>query len=135
MTSISLGCRYPVKVPATISQAVLLLQPTPPLLVPSGSRCTCRCISAVLTCNRVTVFQAPQSLIERHGCIAGYPDGFRGDHALTRYEFAAGVYARLNSLAERTAGSVGAAELATLRRLQTARVRCRAGYPQGRLTL
>jgi len=64
-------------------------------------------------------FQALQSLIERYGCIAGYPDGtYRGNRALTRYEFAAGVYACLNSLAERT-GGLGAAELATLRRLQT----------------
>ncbi|MDY6936347.1 MAG: iron uptake porin [Cyanobacteriota bacterium] len=41
-------------------------------------------------------YQALQSLIERYGCIAGYPDGlFRGDRALTRYEFAAGLNACL----------------------------------------
>ncbi|MGB5899009.1 MAG: iron uptake porin, partial [Geitlerinemataceae cyanobacterium] len=35
-------------------------------------------------------FQALQSLVERYGCIAGYPDGtYRGNRALTRYEFAA----------------------------------------------
>jgi hypothetical protein len=34
-------------------------------------------------------FQALQSLVERYGCIAGYPDGtYRGDRALTRGEFA-----------------------------------------------
>lgn len=63
-------------------------------------------------------FQALQSLIERYGCIAGYPDGtYRGDRALTRYEFAAGTYACLNSLAER-AGSLSPEDLATIRRLQ-----------------
>jgi hypothetical protein len=49
-------------------------------------------------------FQALQSLVERYGCIAGYPDGtYRGNRALTRYEFAAGVNAcldRINELIE-----------------------------------
>lgn len=63
-------------------------------------------------------FQSLQSLIERYGCIAGYPDGtFRGNRALTRYEFAAGLYACLNSLAERIQG-LSPDELASLRRLQ-----------------
>lgn len=36
-------------------------------------------------------FQALQSLVERYGAIAGYPNGtFRGNRALTRYKFAAG---------------------------------------------
>lgn len=65
-------------------------------------------------------FQALQSLIERYGCIAGYPDGtFRGDRALTRYEFAAGLYACLNSLTERlSGGGLTPGDLATTRRLQ-----------------
>ncbi len=63
-------------------------------------------------------FQSLQSLIERYGCIAGYPDGtFRGNRALTRYEFAAGLYACLNSLAERI-GALSPDELANIRRLQ-----------------
>ena len=34
-------------------------------------------------------FQALQSLVERYGCIAGYPDKtYRGNRAMTRYEFA-----------------------------------------------
>lgn len=41
-------------------------------------------------------FQALQELIERYGCIAGYPDRtFRGDRPITRYEFAAGLNACL----------------------------------------
>ncbi|WP_231510478.1 iron uptake porin [Fischerella sp. PCC 9605] len=47
-------------------------------------------------------FQALQSLVERYGCIAGYPDRtYRGDRTLTRYEFAAGLNAcleRINQL-------------------------------------
>ena len=42
-------------------------------------------------------FQALQSLVERYGCIAGYPDGtYRGNQATTRYEFAAGLNACLD---------------------------------------
>lgn len=44
-------------------------------------------------------FSALQSLVERYGCIAGYPDGtYRGNRALTRYEFAAGVNACLDQI-------------------------------------
>ncbi|WP_293133974.1 iron uptake porin [Microcoleus sp. bin38.metabat.b11b12b14.051] len=46
-------------------------------------------------------FQALQSLVERYGCIAGYPDGtFRGNRAMTRYEFAAGLNACLDKINE-----------------------------------
>jgi uncharacterized protein with NRDE domain len=39
-------------------------------------------------------FTALQSLVERYGCIAGYPDStFRGRQATSRYEFAAGLNA------------------------------------------
>jgi hypothetical protein len=45
-------------------------------------------------------FQALQSLVERYGCIAGYPDRtYRGNRALTRFEFAAGLNACLDLLA------------------------------------
>jgi len=68
-------------------------------------------------------FQALQSLVERYGCIAGYPNGtFRGNRALTRYEFAAGLNAcldRVNELiATSTADLVTKQDLATLQRLQ-----------------
>ncbi|MDJ0800379.1 MAG: iron uptake porin, partial [Calothrix sp. MO_167.B12] len=46
-------------------------------------------------------FQALQSLVERYGCIAGYPNGtYRGNRALTRYEFAAGLNACLDRVNE-----------------------------------
>jgi len=46
-------------------------------------------------------FEALQSLVERYGCIAGYPNGtYRGNRALTRYEFAAGLNACLDRVNE-----------------------------------
>ncbi len=68
-------------------------------------------------------FQALQSLVERYGCIAGYPDRtYRGNRAMTRYEFAAG----LNSCMDRVNELIAAAtedlatkeDLAVLQRLQ-----------------
>lgn len=44
-------------------------------------------------------YEALRSLVERYGVIAGYPDGtFRGNRAMTRYEFAAGLQRLLNLL-------------------------------------
>ncbi|WP_347272351.1 iron uptake porin, partial [Leptolyngbya sp. FACHB-36] len=68
-------------------------------------------------------FQALQSLVERYGCIVGYPDRtYRGNRALTRYEFAAGLNAcidRINELiASATADLVRKEDLVTLQRLQ-----------------
>ncbi|MDF0552061.1 iron uptake porin [Kamptonema sp. UHCC 0994] len=68
-------------------------------------------------------FQALQSLVERYGCIAGYPDGtFRGNRALTRYEFAAGLNACLDQITRliggATANFVTKEDLAILQRLQ-----------------
>jgi hypothetical protein len=46
-------------------------------------------------------FQALQSLVERYGCIAGYPDRtYRGNRAITRYEFAAGLNACMDRVNE-----------------------------------
>lgn len=68
-------------------------------------------------------FQALQSLVERYGCIAGYPNRtFRGNRALTRFEFAAGLNAcldRVNELiATATADVITRQDLAALQRLQ-----------------
>ncbi len=68
-------------------------------------------------------FTALQSLVERYGCIAGYPNGtYRGNRAMTRYEFAAGLNAcldRVNELiATATADLVTKDDLATLQKLQ-----------------
>jgi Carbohydrate-selective porin, OprB family/S-layer homology domain len=68
-------------------------------------------------------FQALQSLVERYGCIAGYPNGtYRGNRGMTRYEFAAGLNTclqRLNELmAENWEKYVREQDLATFVRLQ-----------------
>lgn len=67
-------------------------------------------------------YEALRSLVERYGCIAGYPDGtFRGNRAMTRYEFAAGVNACLQQverlIASSTSDFVTKADLETLQRL------------------
>lgn len=44
-------------------------------------------------------FQALDDLTRRYGCLKGYPNGtFRGNRALTRYEFAAGLNACLQQM-------------------------------------
>jgi len=68
-------------------------------------------------------FTALQSLVERYGCIAGYPNGtFRGNRATSRYEFAAGLNACLDKINELIstglADKVGREDLATLQKLQ-----------------
>ncbi|MDY6940273.1 MAG: iron uptake porin [Cyanobacteriota bacterium] len=66
-------------------------------------------------------FQALQSLVERYGCIAGYPDGtYRGNQATTRYEFAAGLNACLDQILNLVdvEAEVSAEDLAVIRRLQ-----------------
>jgi hypothetical protein len=68
-------------------------------------------------------FQALQSLVERYGCIVGYPDKtYRGNRALTRYEFAAGLNACLDKiqelLAAATADFVRKDDLEVMKRLQ-----------------
>jgi len=65
-------------------------------------------------------FQALQSLVERYGCIAGYPDGtFRGNRPLTRYEFAAGLNACLDQILAQTGGTgLVPEDLETVKKLQ-----------------
>ena len=67
-------------------------------------------------------FTALQNLAQRHGCLLAYPDGtYRGDRAMTRYEFAAGLDACLEQIQQQLANldtGVSAADLETLRRLQ-----------------
>ncbi len=68
-------------------------------------------------------FQALQSLVERYGCIVGYPDGtYRGNRALTRYEFAAGLNSCLDRVSELIAAGttnlITAEDLAIVQKLQ-----------------
>lgn len=63
-------------------------------------------------------YEALRSLVERYGCIAGYPDGtYRGNRALTRYEFAAGLNACLRQIEILIDGGGEIPDLETLRRL------------------
>ena len=51
-------------------------------------------------------FEALRSLVDRYGCIVGYPDQtYRGGKALSRYEFAAGLNACLNQIERLIASS------------------------------
>jgi Carbohydrate-selective porin, OprB family/S-layer homology domain len=68
-------------------------------------------------------FQALKSLVERYGCIEGYPSKkYLGNRPLSRYEFAAGLNACLDKIGEQIAASteplVAKEDLAPLQRLQ-----------------
>jgi hypothetical protein len=126
----------PVIADNTLAQAMPALeaQPTEPAMpaVPSVSNLQQTETEAPNTMAQVTsvsqlsdvqptdwAFQALQNLVERYGCIAGYPDGtFRGNRALTRYEFAAGLNACLDAITSLIGeGGVSREELDTLNRL------------------
>jgi BMFP domain-containing protein YqiC len=51
-------------------------------------------------------YEALRSLVERYGCIVGYPDRtYRGNRALSRYEFAAGLNACMQQMERLIASS------------------------------
>ncbi|AFZ47981.1 cyanobacterial porin [Cyanobacterium stanieri PCC 7202] len=64
-------------------------------------------------------YEALRSLVERYGCIVGYPDRtFRGNRALSRYEFAAGLNACMQSIEQLIGtGGVSQEDIEALRRL------------------
>ncbi|NEO85030.1 MAG: iron uptake porin [Spirulina sp. SIO3F2] len=67
-------------------------------------------------------YQALDDLVRRYDCLKGYPNGtFRGNRALSRYEFAAGLNACMQQIerliAETTADFVTRDDLATIQRL------------------
>lgn len=69
-------------------------------------------------------YQALQSLVERYGVVAGYSDNsYKGDRAMTRYEFAAALNAALERVNELIAAGVAdrllRQDLAVLQRLQS----------------
>jgi hypothetical protein len=60
-------------------------------------------------------YQAVQSLVEKYGCIVGYPDStFRGNRAATRFELAAALNACLDVISDRFATKE---DLAAVRKL------------------
>ena len=65
-------------------------------------------------------YEALRSLVDRYGCIVGYPDQtYRGNQALSRYEFAAGLNACLQQIERLIASSeaVLREDLETINRL------------------
>ena len=111
-----------------VDSAVNLWQPIIPQ--PASSSPTSYKLAQVTSVSQLSdvqpndwAFQALQSLVERYGCIAGYPNQtYRGNRAMTRYEFAAGLNAcldRINELiATATSDLVKKEDLATLQKLQ-----------------
>jgi BMFP domain-containing protein YqiC len=68
-------------------------------------------------------FQALKSLVERYGCIEGYPSKkYLGNRPLSRYEFAAGLNACLDKVGEQIAAATASLatkdDLAVVQRLQ-----------------
>ncbi len=69
-------------------------------------------------------FQALQQLVERYGCIAGYPNGtFLGNRAISRSEFAAGLNACLDKINDQIKSSKSnlakSEDLVIIQKLQT----------------
>ena len=65
-------------------------------------------------------YEALRSLVDRYGCIAGYPNQtYRGSQPLTRYEFAAGLNSCLNQIERLIAANAGPSpeDLETIARL------------------
>ncbi len=65
-------------------------------------------------------YEALRSLVDRYGCIAGFPNqSYRGSQALSRYEFAAGLNSCLNQIERLIASSeaVVKEDLDTINRL------------------
>lgn len=67
-------------------------------------------------------YQALGSLAERYNCLLAYPDRtYRGNRALTRYEFAAGLnecLQRLQVILEEISSEIGVEDLEQIRRLE-----------------
>ncbi|WP_293081824.1 iron uptake porin [Moorena sp. SIO4A1] len=90
-------------------------------------------------------YEALQSLLKRYRCLTGYEDDtYRGNRALTRYEFAFGLNFCLNRvnamIIGKTANLVTEADLAAMQRLQEefsdelATVQARVDNLEGRVT-
>ena len=64
-------------------------------------------------------YQSVKSLVERYGCVAGYPDGtFKGKRAMTRYEFAAILNGCLDRMTQLIAASGNTSDMGTVNKLK-----------------
>ncbi len=116
-TALVAGAGLPTKVFANEAQAPGTLSP---LVTDVNSAQTEGQVTSVSQLSDVQptdwAFQALQSLVERYGCIAGYPNGtFRGNRAATRYELAAALNACLDQISDKFATKE---DLATVKALQ-----------------
>jgi hypothetical protein len=113
--------------PAAVSELNLQAIGIDPLTTPQEDSAIAQNVTSVSQLSDVRptdwAFTALQSLVERYGCIAGYPDRtFRGNQATSRYEFAAGLNACLDKINEIISAGlsdkVSQEDLATLQKLQ-----------------
>ncbi|MEE3717156.1 iron uptake porin [Tumidithrix elongata RA019] len=131
-TALTVETRLQVAVPQQVAQtvptesSVIRKIGTDPI-VRSGDARTAQNVTSVSQLSDVRptdwAFTALQSLVERYGCIAGYPDRtYRGQRALSRYEFAAGLNACLDKINEiisaGLADKVSKEDLAAVQKLQ-----------------
>ncbi|MFM8297076.1 MAG: iron uptake porin, partial [Microcystis aeruginosa] len=95
-----------MKIKQNFLTAAILLGFSGPVLANSLENLSSNPMAQVTSVNQLRdvsptawAFEALRSLVERYGCIVGYPDRtFRGERALTRWEFAAGLNSCLNTL-------------------------------------
>lgn len=118
------GAISPDAAPDAISHNVAELSSPVPAFQPSSGMEQVTSVSQLTDVKPTDwAFQSLQSLVERYGCIVGYPDKtFRGNRAITRYEFAAGLNAcmdRINELiGAGTADLVKKEDLESLKKMQ-----------------
>ncbi|MBD2179976.1 carbohydrate porin [Planktothrix sp. FACHB-1355] len=117
-------CSYRLLAFLLASPVLFLLTPSATLATPKDAFAQVTSVSQLSDVQPTDwAFQALQSLVERYGCIEGYPERtYRGNRAMTRYEFAAGLNACLDRIRELigtgTTNLVTQEDLATLQRLQ-----------------
>ena len=125
---IALGSAIAISAIGMIRNVEVSAQLIPPTKIPPTKDVIGQNVTSVSQLSDVRptdwAFTALQSLVERYGCIAGYPDRtFRGKQSTSRYEFAAGLNACLDKINEIIAAGladkVGKEDLATLQKLQT----------------
>jgi Carbohydrate-selective porin, OprB family/S-layer homology domain len=113
-----------------VAASPVLAAPDTSVAAMSGTSAAAPDVSQVSSVSELTdvdpnswAFQALKSLVERYGCIEGYPSKkYLGNRPLSRYEFAAGLNACLDKMNEQIAAAteplVAKEDLAPLQRLQ-----------------
>ena len=108
MGAIAPGAIADDQVPASASMSQLDLPPLTTPIEPSPTTAA-PALAEVITTPPLSdvspthwAYTAVSNLVDAYGCLSGYPDNtFRGDQALTRYEFAAAMNACLDTFIQR----------------------------------